>query len=83
MQLSMMKKTELAKAIVAYCFRNTILEDIHADGRISQEEMKVLMQTAVNHVYAVLSHEGDVEFEEKVLSHALKFTQGWDEPVEG
>ena len=106
-----MKKTELAKAIVAYCFRNTNIEDIHsgvssvsktgdfsdvfvvdADGkripwsdvsRISQAEMKELMQTAVNRVYEVLEHEGDAEFEEKVLNYSLSFTQGWDEPEAG
>lgn len=105
-----MKKTDLAKAITAFCFRNTSIEDIHAGifpvsntgdfsdvfvvdatgnkipwnraSRISQEEMKELMQTAVNRVYVVLSHEGDTEFEEKVLNHALGFTRGWDEPKE-
>lgn len=103
-----MKKTDLAKAIVAYAFRNTSIDNIHAGSvpvsntgdfsdvivtdangreipwnrvsRISQEEMKELMQTAVNRVYAVLSHEDDKEFEESVLGHALKFTRGWDEP---
>jgi len=106
-----MKKTELAKVIVAFCFRNTSLEDIHAGippvsntgdfsdvfvidangnkipwkrvSRISQEEMEELMRTAVDRVYAVLSHEGDAEFEERVLNHALKFTRKWDEPKEG
>ena len=104
----MKNKSELAKAIVAYSFRNTSLEDIHAGlspvsktgdfsdvfvidangrkipwprvSRISQEEMKELMQTAVNRVYAVLSHEGDTEFEEEVLNHALTYTRKWDEP---
>jgi hypothetical protein len=104
----MMKKSELAKAIVAYCFRNTNIENIHAGitptsntgdfsdvfvvdangkqipwveaSRISQEEMKELMQTAVDRVYDVLSHEGDAEFEEQVLNHALIYTRKWDEP---
>lgn len=49
-------------------------------SRISQEEMKELMQTAVNRVYAVLEHEGDAKFEEEVLKYALTFTRGWDEP---
>jgi hypothetical protein len=103
-----MKKTELAKAITAFCFRNTSIENIHAGispvsstgdfsdvfivdangnkipwneaSRISQAEMKELMQTAVNRVYAVLSHEGDTGFEETILSYALTFTHEWDEP---
>lgn len=105
-----MKKAELAKAIVAYSFRNTSIETIHAGispvsnkgdfsdvfvvdangnkipwnkaSRITQAEMKELMQTAVNRVYDVLVHEGDAEFEERVLRHALGFTKGWDEPEE-
>lgn len=105
-----MEKTDLAKAITAFCFRNTGIENIHAGispvskigdfsdvfvvdangqkipwteaSRISQAEMKMLMQTAVNRIYAVLSHEGDTEFEESVLNHALTFTRGWDEPKE-
>lgn len=103
-----MNKKDLAKAIVAYSFRNTSIEDLHAGitpvshtgdfsdvivvdaagnkipldkaSRISQAEMKALMQTAVNRVYAVLSHEGDADFEGEVLAHALKLTRGWDEP---
>lgn len=49
-------------------------------SRISQEEMKELMQAAVNRVYAVLTHDGDAEFEENVLNHALTYTRRWDEP---
>ena len=103
-----MKKTDLAKAITAFCFRNTSIEGIHAGvspvsntgdfsdvfivdangnripwneaSRISQAEMKELMQTAVNRVYAVLKHDGDEEFEKNVLDYALKFTREWDEP---
>ncbi len=106
-----MKKTDLAKAIVAYCFRNTTsIEEIHAGitpvskagdysdvfiidaagnkipwnaaSRVSQAEMKALMQTAVNRVYAVLKKEGDAEFEREVLGYALEYTRGWDEPDE-
>ena len=107
-----MDKAELAKAIVAYSFRNTsAIEDIHAGitpvsktgdcsdvfvidaagnripwseaSRISQAEMKTMIQTAVNRVYAVLTHGDDAEFENDVLTHALKFTRGWDEPEKG
>ena len=103
-----MDKAELAKAIVAYAFRNGPLENIHAGrgpvsntgdfsdvfvidaagnkipwnkvSRISQAEMKAMMQTAVNRVYAVLAHDGDAEFEKDVLAYALEYTRDWDEP---
>jgi hypothetical protein len=102
-----MKKSELAKAIVAYCFRNTSLEDIHAGaspvsntgdfsdvfvidatgrkipwnevGRISDAEMKLLMQTAVNRVYAVLSRE-DADRDDWALAYARSMAGKWDEP---
>lgn len=105
-----MDKEELAKAIVAYAFRNGPLENIHAGrgpvshtgdfsdvtvvdaagnrlpwndvSRVSQAEMKAMMQTAVNRVYAALAHEGDAEFEKDVLAHALKYTLAWDKPEE-
>ena len=52
-------------------------------SRISQDEMKTLMQTAVNRLYDVLTHEGDAKFEEQVLLHNLGYAKGWDEPKEG
>ena len=99
----------MAKAVVAYSFRNTsAIEGLHAGippvshtgdfsdvvvvdaagnkipwnkaSRISQAEMKAMMQTAVNRVYAVLTHDGDAEFEKDVLAHALKYALAWDEP---
>lgn len=104
-----MKKTDRAKAIAAFCFRNTsTIEGIHAGitpvslagdfsdvfvvdaagnkipwnaaSRISQDEMKAMMQAAVDRVYAVLTHEGEAGFERDVLAHALKYTLSWDDP---
>jgi len=97
--------------MVAYCFRSTGVEDIHAGvtpvsnagdysdvyvvdangtkipwdkaSRISQGEMRELMRTAVDRVYAVLSHDGDMEFERMVLEYSLEVAKGWDEPGEG
>ena len=106
-----MKETDRAKAIAAFCFRNTSeIESVHAGitpvsvagdfsdvfvvdaagnkipwnaaSRISQDEMKAMMQAAVDRVYAVLSNLDNKEFEESVLGHAAKFTTGWDDPSE-
>jgi len=105
-----MNKSELAKAIVAYSFRNTSLEDIHAGigpvsktgdfsdvividangrkipwpevSRISQDEMKELMQTAVNRVYAVLRKEDVGDLEGWALAYARSMAGKWDEPEE-
>jgi hypothetical protein len=52
----------LAKFFVQQCFRNTVIEDYHADGRprsskgsrITQAEMKALMIEAVDKTYSFL-----------------------------
>ena len=44
-----------AKALVAFAFRNGPIEAIHADGRISDTEMKALMKFAVDHAYYLLA----------------------------
>ena len=104
-----MKETDRAKAIAAFCFRNTNeIESVHAGispvsvagdfsdvfvvdaagnkipwnaaSRISQDEMKSMMQIAVDRVYAVLMHEGEEEFEKDVLAQALQYTLSWDDP---
>ena len=38
-----------------YCFRNTRLEDRHADDQISQAEMKAVMIDVVDHCYNFLT----------------------------
>ena len=49
-------RKHLAKMIALHCFRNTELENIHADGEvITNEVMKRLMIDVVDHVYLELS----------------------------
>ena len=72
--------------IVQHALMNVVIpiwQPMFKTSRISQEEMKALMQTAVNRLYDVLTHEGDAEFEEQVLRHNLGYAKGWDEPKEG
>ena len=44
----------LAFKLTVHGFRNSPIEDIHADGRISDEEMKNLNKTIVNQIYTLL-----------------------------
>lgn len=58
-QLAELKSNEvvrkrLAKRMAHDCFRNTKLEDLHAAGQISQDEMKALMIDVVDHCYDFL-----------------------------
>jgi len=50
-------KKRLAKLIARDCFRNTELENFHADpdSRLSDTEMKKLMVDVVNHTYNFVS----------------------------
>jgi len=82
-----------AKAIVALTFRNGPIEDLHAgqpcptcagrDGfsRITDDEMKLIMKHAVDHVYhlLLLREEDPLEYESKIR-FGERYTAKWDEP---
>jgi len=83
-----------AKALVALAFRNGPIESIHAgkvcptcDGnpeysRITQEEMRSIMKSAVDRMYTyLLLKENDKAAYEALLSFGEKYTRAWDEPV--
>ena len=82
-----------AKMIVALAFRNGPIEDLHAGkvcptcsansgySRISDEEMKGIMKSAVNKVYSLLwQRENDSEAYARSLILGGRSTQRWDEP---
>jgi hypothetical protein len=82
-----------AKAIVALAFRNGPIEDLHAGrpcptctgcegySRITDDEMKLIMKHAVDHVYylLLLREEDPFEYESKI-SFGERYTAKWDEP---
>ena len=68
------------KGLVAMSFRNGPIEDIHADGRISQEEMKKIMKYAVNELYFLLRLR-EVCPECYNLYILPLFPWHWDDPV--
>ena len=82
-----------AKAIVALAFRNGPIEDLHAGkpcptctgqpgySRITDEEMRLIMKNAVDHVYALLClKDGNpVEYESQ-MRLGEHYTTKWDEP---
>jgi hypothetical protein len=83
-----------AKAIVALAFRNGPIENVHAgkvcptcDGnpeysRITQEEMRSIMKSAVDHIYTyLLLKENDEAAYDALLTLGEKYTRAWDEPV--
>lgn len=50
-------KAELAKVLAYHCVRNTALEDIHAEGRISDAEMKALMIEVTDRLYTAFTRK--------------------------
>jgi hypothetical protein len=82
-----------AKAIVALAFRNGPIEDLHAGrlcpmcgqdaaySRISNPEMKQIMQSAVNKVYKLLwLKEHNPERYAAEVQFGERYTSRWDEP---
>jgi hypothetical protein len=82
-----------AKAIVALAFRNGPIENIHAGrpcptctgqtgySRITEDEMRLVMKSAVDRVYALLSlKDEDPEQYESRIQFGERYTRTWDEP---
>ena len=82
-----------AKAIVALAFRNGPIENVHAGrlcpvcegqagfSRITDEEMKLIMKSAVDRVYELLCLRADnpAAYESRIRFGA-QYTTRWDEP---
>lgn len=82
-----------AKAIVALAFRSGPIEDIHAGkacprctgkaeySHITDEEMKMLMKSAVDRVYALLrmKAESPAKYEARIQFGTV-YTASWDDP---
>jgi hypothetical protein len=82
-----------AKAIVGLAFRNGPIEDVHVGkvcpvcngspeySRITDDEMKTIMKSAVNAVYKLLwNRDYDAEAYGKSIEYGLRFTSRWDDP---
>ena len=82
-----------AKAIVALAFRNGPIEDVHAGkpcptccgkrgySRITDEEIKVIVKNAVDHVYKLLwLRERKPQEYDAQIKFAESYTTSWDHP---
>ncbi len=82
-----------AKAIVGLAFRNGPIEDVHAGkvcpvccgtsdySRITDDEMKAIMRSAVSAVYKLLwNRDHDVEAYQRSIGNGVRFTSRWDDP---
>lgn len=73
----------LALLIAVNCVRNTIIEDFHSDGKLSDTEMKALNQEVTDKIYTFLYYlfEKPGEDQEAFLSAmGMMFPSNWDKP---
>ena len=70
----------IAKALTHYIFRNGPVEDMHADGKFSQDNMKILNKYMVNHLAGILSaiNEGRWLQLELLYAYLQKYGADWD-----
>jgi hypothetical protein len=84
-----------AKAIVALAFRNGPLENLHAGklcptcagqsdySHVTDDEMKAIMKSAVNRVYALLRlKSSDPAKYAAQIEFGARYTAAWDDPEE-
>lgn len=82
-----------AKSIVTLAFRNGPIEDVHAGkvcpaccgspdySRITEDEMKAVMKSAVNAVYKLLwNRDLYSDAYRKSIEYGVRFTSRWNDP---
>ena len=72
----------MEKAIAHYLCRE-LIEDLHTDYDISQEEMKAINIKCVDRAYAVIKALGGDELAYRGLLAQSALADNWDDPKEG
>lgn len=65
------------------CVRNTVIEDYHSDGKLSDAEMKALNQEVANKIYTFLHYlfSNSSEDQEAFLNAmGMMYPSNWDQP---
>jgi hypothetical protein len=75
---------QIALLMAANCVRNTVIEDYHARGSLSQSDMKVFNKEVSNKLYTFLRFffKGSAREREALLEvTGLFYPSDWDQPV--
>ena len=72
----------MAKIVAVNCVRNTVIEDYHANGQLSQDDMKAFNQQVCNNIYTFLTYMGGPpeRFEKLMRVWGMWFPHNWDDP---
>ena len=72
----------MAKAITVEAFRNGPVEDMHAEGKLSDDDMKTLNKYMVNKIARLmyLYETKDYNSLQTLLGFAVSCASEWDEP---
>jgi len=74
----------LTLIMAANCVRNTVIENYHARGSLSQEDMKVFNKQVADKLYTFLRFlfNGSVDEREALMKATdLLYPRNWDQPV--
>ena len=73
----------LSKAMTEYVFRSGPIEDMHAKGQLSQEDMYLLNKKMVNKFAGlfIMLRDGKLDKIDKVLTFYEKLAFGWDKAI--
>ncbi len=79
---------EVALRMTLHCVRNTIIEDFHAQGKLSNENMKFFNKEVANKIYSYLQillnpyyeKERKLLFTDHTLRIAFHLPLDWDTP---
>ena len=74
----------MALMMVIHCVRNTVIEDYHADGKLSEEEMMKFNKEVSDKIYTflqVMFNPSNRKQRKQLLSILNEYgTNGWDQP---
>ena len=73
---------DIACALTHFCFRNGPIEDMHTEGKLSQDEMKILNKYCYDKIFTFLTMMKNNEIGKlySIIESGLKCGVTWDKP---
>lgn len=73
---------DISCGLAHYCFRNGPVEDMHADGKLSQEDMKILNKYCYDKIYTFFTmiKENKTVSLIQIINYGVECGLNWDKP---